>query len=98
MLETESNSYKNLIICYFVLKTLIICLIGVNETWTITAVDTVLLFDLINYKIFGCLTFPSFMLIPIIHLFFPISTTFVIILFIGRSIYFISKQLDIKIF
>ena len=97
-LETESNSYKNLIICYFVLKTLIICLIGVNETWTITAVDIVLLFDLINYIIFGCLTFPSFMLIPIIHLFFPISTTFVIILFIGRSIYFISKQLDIKIF
>jgi phosphatidylglycerophosphate synthase len=96
--EEESNSYKNFIIFYFSYKTVIICLFGVREYWTITAVDIILLFDIINYKIFGSLTFPSFVLIPIIHLFFPISTMFISILYVVRSIYLISKQLVIKIF
>jgi len=96
--DKESNSYKNLIIFYFVYKTVIILLFGINELWTITAVDIVLLFDLINYKIFRSLTFPSFMLIPIIHLFFPISMMFITILYVGTSIYFIGNQLGIKIF
>ena len=96
--DKESNSYKNLIICYFVFKTLVICFLNINETWTITAVDILLLFDLINYKIFHSLTFPTFAIIPIIHLFFPISTMFISILHVGRNIYFISNQLGIKIF
>jgi hypothetical protein len=96
--EEESNSYKHLVIFYFLLKTFIICLFGVKEIWTITMVDIILLFDLINYKIFGCLTFPAFIIIPIVHWLFPITAILVSLLYVSSTIYFISKQLSIKIF
>lgn len=93
--SVKSAKIKFIIIIYYIIK----LLTSFNNAilWQITLIDSVLLLQIINYKIFKIEPDYKIILIPILHLYIPTFTIICVLIYILFVIYKISNELNINL-
>jgi choline-phosphate cytidylyltransferase len=96
--KNNNNTISLLLGSYYSIKHLMLFQFPIIHSWMIPISDMLLLFQLINYKIFKIKMNILITIIPIIFIILPKTTISLIIIYIIDNIFKISNQLDINLF
>lgn len=86
------------ILIWYIIKFIGIIINPTNYTWTLTIIDTILLFELINYKIFKKRSYKALFVLPGIFSLYPLVFSSLVINYLLNTLNKIATELKINIF
>ena len=95
----KQNKFKNIYLLYWGIRFILSIYNQTSLYWSGSIIDLAIMIETINLKIFESQLLNQYLLLslPFIHLFLPIISNLIVLLYLGYFIYSISQQLDINL-
>jgi len=99
-MTNKEKHFKNIYFLYWGIRFVLSTYNQTSLYWSWIIIDLLIMIETINLKIFQSQLLNQYLLLslPFVHLFLPIISNLIVLLYLGYFIYSISKQLDINLF